>query len=86
MVLPAPLAPIRRVRDPGGRERVMFCRPVVESGKVKVRLLTEMEGGISSVEAGAAGAAGAVLLLVMVSPYGCDESGGIEVGTFLLRF
>ena len=29
VVLPAPLAPIRRVRERAGRERVMFSRPVV---------------------------------------------------------
>lgn len=34
VVLPAPLAPIRRVRDLGGRERVRLLRPVWVVGKV----------------------------------------------------
>jgi len=34
VVLPAPLAPIRRVRDAGGRVRERLCRPVEWSGKV----------------------------------------------------
>jgi len=36
--------PIRRVREPAGREREMFCRPVLPSGKAKVRSLTSIVG------------------------------------------
>lgn len=35
---------MRRVRDPAGRSREMFCRPVLPSGKAKVRFLTSIVG------------------------------------------
>lgn len=45
VVLPAPFAPIRRVRLPGGRERETFLRPGWGVfGKVYVRLLTSIAG------------------------------------------
>ena len=34
VVLPAPLAPMSKVREEGGRERVRFWRPRERSGKV----------------------------------------------------
>lgn len=56
MVLPAPLAPIRRVRERGGRSRDTEVRPRERSGKVYVRFSTWMLGardwsGIGSDEA-----------------------------------
>lgn len=36
--------PIRRVREPAGREREMFRRPVLPSGKANVRSLTSIVG------------------------------------------
>jgi hypothetical protein len=44
VVLPAPLAPIRRVRERGGRERETELRPGSLLGKRYVRLRTEIEG------------------------------------------
>ena len=38
------LPPIKRVREPAGRFREIFCRPVVPSGKANVRLVTVMFG------------------------------------------
>ena len=38
------LPPIKRVRDPAGKFRLMFCRPVVPSGNAKVRFWTMMLG------------------------------------------
>jgi hypothetical protein len=56
VVLPAPLAPIRRVRERGGRSRDTEVRPRERSGKVYVRFSTWMLGardwsGIGSDEA-----------------------------------
>jgi hypothetical protein len=38
------LPPIKSVREPAGRSREMFFRPVVPSGKANVRLVTVMLG------------------------------------------
>lgn len=45
-VLPAPFAPIKRVRHPGGRSRIMSLRPMVPSGNLKVRWSTSIEGAV----------------------------------------
>ena len=52
------LPPMRRVREPAGSSSKMFCRPVVPSGKAKVRSLTETfgEGGL------------AVIMMLVLSP------------------
>jgi len=47
VVLPAPLAPMRRVRLEGGRFRETLRRPMEWSGKVNVRFVTVMEGAVS---------------------------------------
>lgn len=44
VVLPAPLAPMKSVRDAGGRERVRPCRPMEWSGKEYERFLTTIDG------------------------------------------
>lgn len=38
------LPPMSKVREPAGRSREILERPVVVSGKVKVRLLMEIVG------------------------------------------
>ena len=38
------LPPIKSVREPAGRSRLMFWRPVVPSGKAKMRFVTAIFG------------------------------------------
>ena len=54
VVLPAPLAPISRVRLEGGRSRETLRRPREWSGKANVRLVTVMEGAVVLVVGGSA--------------------------------
>jgi hypothetical protein len=76
VVLPAPLAPMRRVRDEGGRLRETLRRPREWSGKVKVRFETVMEGAISvAVVVGGVESAIVVVLRLTERELGEEEEG-----------
>jgi hypothetical protein len=77
VVLPAPLAPMRRVRLDGGRLKETLRRPREWSGKVNVRFVTVMEGAIS-VEV--VGMGRAIFVVVWEGEWRGEERRGEERG------